>query len=129
MKKITIIGNVTRDPQRVATKSGAEFVSLSVAVNSTVKGEKVTDYFSVPVSGKAGDAIMNYVHKGSRVAVVGDLVVSTYTSNYGDTKVNLSVSNGQVEFLSGRNDTTESTETKGETMDAFSDVKSDDIPF
>ena len=122
MKKITIIGNATKAPEQFATTSGNEMVRISVAVNSYEKGEKKTEYFTVPLFGKTAANALQYLDKGSKVAVNGDLVIRSYVSKAGDKKLSLEISNASVEYLSSKSEKTESAE-------GWNELSTEDIPF
>ena len=122
MKKITIIGNATKAPEKYVTPSGTEVVRLSVAVNSYEKGEKKTEYFSAALFGKTAENALKYVDKGSKVAVNGDLSIRSYVSKAGDKKLSLEISNASVEYLSSKSEKTESAE-------GWNELSTEDIPF
>lgn len=122
MKKITIIGNVTKAPERFVTTGGTEMVRLSVAVNSYERGEKKTDYFTASLFGKTADNALRYLDKGSKVAVDGDLSVYSYQSKNGDNRFSLEISNAFVEYLSRK-------EERMGSVEDWSEVSTDDIPY
>jgi single-strand DNA-binding protein len=67
---IIIPGNITRDAETRQAGS-SHVVSFSVAVNTTVKREKVTQFFDCSWFGARALAVSQYLTKGSKVAVVG----------------------------------------------------------
>lgn len=73
MKTITIAGNVGKDAELRRTQGGDPVLNFSVAVEDRSGREKVTFWFDVSVWGKRGETLEQYVKKGSRVAVSGDL--------------------------------------------------------
>lgn len=101
MNKLTIIGNVTRDPESktVGTNTVCNF---TVAVNrrKSVEGQPDSDFFRVAAWGKLGENCSRYIHKGMKVAVEGSVSCRAYISNDGTAKASLEVMANDVEFLS-----------------------------
>lgn len=75
MNNITIVGRVGKDPELNSSKTVARF---SVAVDRRVKGEKVTDWFTVKTFGKSAEFVEEYVAKGRQLAVSGSMVNDAY---------------------------------------------------
>lgn len=126
MNKLTIIGNLTRDPETRVTPTGIPVCSFTVAVKRKVpkNGEKPTDYFRVNAWRQVADACSRFLTKGSKVAVVGELQAGLYEAN-GKTRMNLDVSAEEVEFLSPKTD----REEPANPQDGFVTLTGDDIPF
>lgn len=102
MNKITLIGNLTRDPEARATKSGVSVCSFTIAVNrrfSGQDGEKKTDFFRINTFRGLADNCRKYLEKGRKVAVVGELQARTYQGRDGTTQISLDVLADEVEFL------------------------------
>ena len=148
MNKITLIGNLTRDPELRTTNSGTSVCTFGIAVNrrrANANGERQTDFFRINVWGRQADSCQRYLAKGRKVAVVGELQASTYTGNDGTTRLSLDVSADEVEFLSSREDSNGSqgnyqgsyqsgrssggNQNGGVDTTGFTDIASDDIPF
>lgn len=108
MNKLTIIGNLTRDPELRTTGSGITVCSFTVAVNrrKTANGQQEADFFRVSAWRQLGENCQRYLAKGRKVAVVGPVSVSSYQANDGSTRAQLEVIADDVEFLSGRNEET-----------------------
>lgn len=105
MNRVTIIGNLTRDPESRTTPAGKEVCNFTVAVNRRQKdasGNNVADFFKIAAWGELGKSCQQYLVKGRKVAVVGPVSVSTYQAQDGSTKANLDVMAQEVEFLSPR---------------------------
>ncbi len=110
MNKLTIIGNLTRDPElrSANTANGPVSVcSFGVAVNSrrrSANGQEETTFFNVTAWRALGENCAKFLAKGRKVAVVGPVSARTYQANDGTTRVSLEVQADDVEFLSSRND-------------------------
>jgi single-strand DNA-binding protein len=78
INKVTILGNLTRDPELRALPSGIKVASFSLATNRTWKdqsGKKqdATEYHNVVAFGKLAELIAQYSKKGSSLYVEGRL--------------------------------------------------------
>lgn len=68
----TVTGNLGKDA--ALRQAGSDQVcSFGVASESKVKGAKVTTWIDCSVWGKRGEALCQYLTKGSKVTVVGEL--------------------------------------------------------
>lgn len=105
MNRLTIIGNLTRDPENRTTQSGKEVCSFTVAVNRRQRradGSNEADFFRVSAWGELGKSCQQYLVKGRKVAVIGPVSVNTYQGQDGTTRASLEVIAQDVEFLSSR---------------------------
>ena len=103
MNKLTIIGNLTRDPELRTTQSGISVCTFTVAVNrrkTQNQQQPEADFFRVSAWRELGENCGKWLIKGKKVAVVGPVSVSTYQGQDGKTYANLEVTAQDVEFLS-----------------------------
>lgn len=139
MNKLTIIGNLTRDPELRTTSTGLNVCSFTVAVNrrrSANSNQPEADFFRVTAWRQLGEICQRYLAKGRKVAVVGSVSVSTYTGNDGTTRATLEVTADDVEFLSSRNDDAAGgyapaapVQTAPVMEKGFQEVDDEDLPF
>lgn len=108
MNKLTIVGNLTRDPELRTTGSGLTVCNFTVAVNrrKSANGQQEADFFRVSAWRQLGENCQRYLAKGRKVAVVGPVSVSTYQANDGSTRAQLEITAEDVEFLSSRSEET-----------------------
>lgn len=110
MNKLTIIGNLTRDPELRTVRDGISVCSFTVAVNrrsgrqNAANGQPEADFFRVTAWRQLGENCAKFLAKGKKVCVIGPVSASTYTANDGSTRVSLEVTADDVEFLSSRNE-------------------------
>lgn len=102
MNKLTIIGNLTKDPELRTTTQGKNVCDFTVAVNRRNREE--ADFFRVSAWNQLGENCQKFLAKGRKVCVVGPVSVRTYQANDGTTKASLEVTAEDVEFLSPRSD-------------------------
>ena len=109
MNKLTIIGNLTADPELRVTTSQISVCSFSVAVNRKPTRQQRennenpgADFFRVSAWRERGELCAKFLQKGNKVCVVGPVSVKTYTANDGTTRATLEVLADEIEFLSPR---------------------------
>ncbi|MBR5547656.1 MAG: single-stranded DNA-binding protein [Clostridia bacterium] len=139
MNKLTIIGNLTRDPELRTTSSGINVCTFTVAVNrrrSANSNQPEADFFRVSAWRQLGENCQRYLAKGRKVAVVGPVSVQTYTGNDGTTRASLEVTADDVEFLSSRNEDAgyapaapSQPAPVAPAMNGFEEVDDEDLPF
>ena len=135
MNKLTIIGNLTADPEMRATPSGVTVCTFTVAVNrrfANSDGDRITDFFRINAWRQLGDTCGRYLAKGRKVAVVGELQARTYQAKVGTTRMSLDVAADEVEFLSPKETPDSATVQNGTVTpqsDGFTDMNTMDVPF
>ena len=150
MNKLTIIGNLTRDPQLRTTSTGINVCDFTVAVNRKLSAQQKAngqqaeaDFFRVTAWRELGENCAKYLAKGRKVAVVGPVSLSQYTGNDGVTRANLEVTADEVEFLTPRDaqsapadgaqatpaPAAEPAQTVPEQPSGFTPVETDELPF
>lgn len=126
MQILTIIGNLTRDPETRTTTSGSMVCSFTVAVNRRKKteGQPEADFFRVSAWNQLGDNCQKYLAKGRKVCVVGTVTAHAYTTQDGKAAASLEVMANNIEFLSARGETGNQMDESG-----FTQVETDDLPW
>ena len=133
MNKITLIGNLTANPETHTTTSGKTVCSFNLAVNRKKTSEPQTDFFRINAWNGLGDVCARCLTKGKKVAFIGELQARIYEDKQGKTRLSLDVLADEVEFLSPK-ETETATVSSGKVTPAvdlsgFSDIRSDDLPF
>ena len=102
MNKLTIIGNITKNPDSKVTQSGVTLCTFTVAVSKrkTQDGQPDSDFFRVTAWRQLGENCAKYLAKGRKVCVIGPVSVSTYKGNDGTVRASMEVTAEDVEFLS-----------------------------
>ena len=136
MNKLTIIGNLTQNPELRTTKDGISVCSFTVAVNrqQTVaqrqKGERPeADFFNVTAWRERGETCAKFLEKGKKVCVIGRVSVRTWET---ETKhgASLEVLAEEVEFLSPRvSDTANEASPPVDAQTKMPIVETDELPF
>ena len=123
MNKLTIIGNLTNDPELRTTPAGVSVCTFSVAVNrrKTSKDQNPeADFFRVSAWRERGEVCAKYLAKGRKVCVIGPVSIRTWESN-GKSGACLEVMAEEVEFLSSKE--------KVDQQTGLTQVETDELPF
>lgn len=132
MNKITIIGNLTGNPESrmVDTGNGGIAVcNFTVATNRISRGQKTVDYFRVSCWRKQAENAMKYLAKGRKVAVVGMVTARAYMGNDGSPKASLEVQAEDIEYLSSRQDDTGANSAPPPDNGGYTQVDDEELPF
>lgn len=125
MLKVYVIGRLVKKPELQHTKDGKSICEFDLAATHRSHDENV-NYLSVVVSGTCAENVVKYLRKGSKICVMGNLLIESYVRKDGSkgTSVKVLYPN-DVEFLD---------EKKGlvnEPVDSADDGAADDesMPF
>jgi len=141
MHKITIIGNLGRDPEMRYTPEGQAVVTFSVASSrkyKTAAGEQreETEWFNCSAWGKLADICNEYLTKGKQVYVEGRLKTRSYQGQNGETRFSIDVTCQEVQFLGGgqgqgqgQNQDQDQDQDQGREPVAAGQEDVDDLPF
>ncbi len=113
INKVTLIGNLGRDPEVRFSQSGDKIANLSIATSETwndrASGERKekTEWHRVVIFNKfLADIAEKYLKKGSKVYLEGSLQTRKWTDNAGiekyTTEVVLGNYKGELTMLDGR---------------------------
>lgn len=130
MNKITIIGALGKAPELRTTQAGKSVCTFSVAVDEKHGGTEKTTWFRVTAWGKLAELCQKYLDKGRKVCVIGSVGMSEYTGKDGKQHFNLEITADEVEFLGGKQDSTQTQDkTIGELSGFIQVDPSDELPF
>lgn len=136
MNKLTIIGNLTKDPETRTTQSGSTVCSFTVAVNrrkSQNGNQPEADFFRVNAWNQLGENCQQFLSKGRKVAVVGRVSVSTYQGSDGTTRASMDVMAEDVEFLGTKSEQqaapVQSAPKPQQPNPGWQEVPDEDLPF
>jgi single-strand DNA-binding protein len=100
MNHVSLIGNLTRDPELRTTPSGTSVSDLRLAINRPKRGgeDQGADYVDVVCWGTTAENCAKYLAKGRPIAVSGRLRHSEWESDTG-RRQKLEVVADQIDFL------------------------------
>lgn len=128
MNRLTIIGNLTADPETRTANNGSDVCNFTVAVNrrKKIEGQPDADFFRVAAWGQMGENCQKYLHKSSKVAVTGSISAKAYTANDGSARATLELYAEDVEFMGSSN---AHQEHSGAPAPTPVDVPDGELPF
>ena len=94
---VTIVGNVTRDPELRYTSAGLAVCNFSVASNrrwmnkATNDWEEKVSFFDVTVWAEHGQNVAESVLKGDRIVVTGRLEQRSWEAENGDKRTKVEI--------------------------------------
>ena len=131
MKKISIIGNVTKDAEIRAFEGGRSVINFDVAVNERYKdknGQKQerTSFIRCAMWREV-TTIAQYITKGTKLYVEGSPDADAYVNKEGKAVGNLKINVREIEFLGGAKKTESGSGSSPEDISVPS--ANDDLPF
>src|SRR3954471_9870749 len=103
--QVTLMGNLTRDPELRTTPNGASVCSFSLALNRSYKNSEgnwteATDYIDIVAWGPLGERVAQYLTKGRPALVSGRLQSRSWEQD-GAKRSKVEVVAQDVTFLGG----------------------------
>jgi single-strand DNA-binding protein len=137
MQKVMITGNLGNDPEMRYTGSGVAVTNFSVAVTkkyTAADGQKVeeTTWFRVSAWRGQAEVCNQYLSKGSKVLVIGELKseIDVYQKRDGSHSASYELTAREVEFLGGGNGNSGHAGSAPGESSSFNDtIDEDEIPF
>ena len=149
VNKVILLGNLGRDPEIRSMQSGSKMASFSIATSkrwkdkNTQEQKEKTSWHNIVVFGDGlVNIVENYVKKGSKIYVEGELQTRKWQDQDGNdkytTEVILQGYNCNLTLLDSRNNTNQSSEVtqessiadeKTESQTSDSEDPEEDIPF
>ena len=134
--RITIVGNLGRDPETRALPSGDPVADFTVATTERRRGadggtHETTTWFRVSAFGKLGETAQQYLRKGSYVYIDGTLALREYTDREGQPRQSLEVRARDLRMLDRREDRDDNARPLALTGAGASSASNnvDDLPF
>jgi single-strand DNA-binding protein len=139
-QQIMLMGNLGNDPEMRYTPSGIPVTSFSLAVNKSWvsqdgQRQDKTIWFRVTAWRKTAETVSQYLTKGQRVLVVGEIEEArAYTDRDGNLRASLEVTAQTIKFLGSRNEASGGHEAASYGPAAVpagegQELRDEDIPF
>jgi single-strand DNA-binding protein len=116
--KVSLIGNLGRDPEVRFTPDGRALAKTSIAVTRKTKAGEETDWYRITFGGKLGEIAGEYLKKGRQVYVEGRLKLNKYTDRDGVERHSLDVDATELQMLGTREGMGRPTEEGGGSFGA-----------
>ena len=134
LNQVTLMGNLTRDPELRQTPNGQNVTSFSLALNRSYKDasgewQEATDYIDIVCWGPLAERVAQYLSKGRRCLVQGRMQSRSWEQD-GNKRSKVEVLANDVTFLDGRGggDGESSSSDGGSQAPAPSSSASEDKP-
>jgi single-strand DNA-binding protein len=135
LNKVFLIGNLTKEPEVKTTTTGKQVASFTIATNKSYKGKdgnkiESAEYHSIIAWGNLAGIIQNYVHKGDKIFIEGELQTRSWDDQQGNKKFKTEVIMTNLQMLGGRKGGEQKEEVqtmKVEDNTEYVDIKN--IPF
>jgi single-strand DNA-binding protein len=130
LNQVTLMGNLTRDPELRQTPNGQNVTSFSLALNRAYKDasgewQEVTDYIDIVCWGPLAERVAQYLSKGRRCLVQGRLQSRSWEQD-GNKRSKVEVLANDVTFLDSRGSGDDNGSNSGGASNP--PVSSDDKP-
>ena len=130
MNQLTIIGNLTRDPELRSTKEGLPVCTFTVAVKrryKNAKGEYESDFIQAVAWRKTAELLAEYFAKGDKIGITGSLQTRNYEDKAGVRRYITEVAVENISFI----DSKAERQQRSEPDDWAENVPQDDtsLPF
>jgi len=129
LNQVTLMGNLTRDPELRQTPNGQNVTSFSLALNRSYKDQsgewqEATDYIDIVCWGPLAERVAQYMSKGRRCLVQGRLQSRSWEQD-GQKRSKVEVLANDVTFLDGRggDDSNASSSNSSDSSETSSDSK------
>ncbi|PLS84635.1 MAG: hypothetical protein CYG60_16895, partial [Actinobacteria bacterium] len=101
---VTLMGNITRDPELGFTQAGRPYVQIGLAVNESWKDaqgnkQERVHFFDVTAWGSLAETIANYKKKGDPILIDGKLQYRQWDAQDGSKRSKVDVVANSVQFL------------------------------
>jgi len=104
MNVLSFVGNLGQDSELKYLPSGAAILNFSVACSSGYGDKKKTTWVRCALFGKQGEALAQYLKKGSKCFVSGEFSLNEYTANDGTKKTSVELNVNSVSLEGGKSD-------------------------
>lgn len=129
MNKIILMGRLTSDPEKAASKDGLQQISrFSLAVNGYGNPDGTGNVMFIECSAfkKQAEAINMYAKKGTPLLICGRLIQTEWTTKQGEKRRSYAVMVESFDFTQTKKEAQEMVPTH---LPKNEDIKDEDLPF
>lgn len=133
MNKVVLSGRLTKDPEVRVTPVGTAVGRYSLAVQSGYGDKQTTSFFDCVTFGKTAQFAENYLKKGMKIIIEGQLQQRSYQNREGKTVSAVEILVNEHEFAESRQTNAEPSPQKRKPAPEFvpipDGVDDDELPF
>ena len=130
MNNVVLIGRLAKDVELRRTNSGKAVASFTLAVNKDFKNEQGgydADFIDCVAFEQRAETISQYVHKGDKFGVIGQLATRSYETKEGKKVKVTEVKVEKFDFLERKKNTEDTTENTNDFVPIVGD--DEQLPF
>jgi single-strand DNA-binding protein len=136
LNRVILIGNLGQAPELRHTQTSA-VLNLRLAttesfINQEKQRQERTDWHTVVIWGKSGEALAKILNKGDRICVEGRIQTRSWEANDGTKRYATDIVATNIILLGGRRDSKQEGDDSDRGVDAGpppEGVPNDDFPF
>jgi single-strand DNA-binding protein len=136
VNKAIILGNLGNDPECKSTSNGSMLANFSVATSeswldkNTNQKQERTEWHRVTAFGKLAEIIQQYVKKGSKVYIEGQIRTRKWKADDGSDRYSTEIVANELQMLDSRSESAPAAQPQQAPQQAQGHtVEDDDIPF
>lgn len=104
LNHVTIMGRLTRDPEKRSTGSGVSVANFSIANERDFSKDKETDFYDIVAWRQTADFVTKYFTKGRMIVVSGHLQTNSFTDKTGSTRKKVEIVADNCYFADSKKD-------------------------
>ena len=117
VNSVIIMGRLTKESELRYTQGGSANCKFTIATNKSYYNAnreeiKSVTFINVVTWGKIAESCANYIHKGSKVLVIGSLAQNTWTTKEGQKRTMYIINAQTVHFLDSKRERTGAQENE-----------------
>ena len=136
MNKVLLMGNIGKEIEvKYPNDKAVARFSLAVRRKFAKEGEQDTDWLNIVCFGKTAEFCEKWLHKGSKIIVIGRIATGSYTNKDGVKVYTTDIIADEIEFAESKSASQGNTqsEAKAEPEDDFTNVPDEiddaELPF
>jgi single-strand DNA-binding protein len=107
--RVILVGNLGRDPEMRYSQNGTPITNFTLAVNRRRRGQDgnwadETDWYRISCFGRNAETAAEYLKRGQKVLVEGQLQIRTFTGQDGVERTSVEVNADNYVMLTPRDD-------------------------
>jgi single-strand DNA-binding protein len=107
--RVVLVGNLGRDPEMRYSQNGTPITNFTIAVNRRRRGpdgspQDETDWYRISLFRQQAENAAEWLRKGNKVLVEGQLQIRTYTGQDGVERTSVEVNADSFMNLTARDD-------------------------
>lgn len=104
MNKVILMGRLTKEPEIRYANNGTTIGKISLAVDRKFKqdGGPDADFFNCVTFGKQAEFVEKYLHKGTKIVIVGEVQNNNYKDKDGNMVYSTQIHVNEIEFAESK---------------------------